>query len=432
MRDIVAAGKLYYANSNAGGSHATSSRYLPSAFASPLDLLIHCVDNILRDLDVEDMGASHRASADLYLLHYLSVVIRQDADARIQLHDMLQSQSQPGSESQRNKSPFDQSISQRSALLGNSLIWRIFASTFSDKKTQESFVRGLVRLITHRCIPDDDDSAANTTPSDHKSKGLLHDEEVMVRSTLTSHLEIHETAKTLLKTMFDIFGRAEGNGAFLCNSKHRKASINLRMSLDAFLIDAFWSEKGYCKEPEAARILLQALHPSDRLRFIGLMVAHKFVHTYSSSTLTTKSPLKGVEVHATFADVTNYMHRINDIMVSQGKDVDGFFEVDMTQVLMALNYEPNRAIKTYKSINHVALMLEVIATSVSVLAASQQAVPTGFQTLPQFGEELKKAVRTFTAVSKEHHDVAYALSVQATCDLVITLNVTKSICALSS
>jgi hypothetical protein len=362
------------------------------------------------------------------MLHYLSVVIRQDADARIHLHDMLQSQSQAKSESQRNKSPFDQSISQRSALLGNSLIWRIFASTFSDKKTQESFVRGLVRLITHRCIPDDD-SVANTKPSDHRVKGLV--EEVVVRSTLTSHLEIHETAKTLLTTMFDIFGRAEGNGAFLCNSKHRKASVNLRMSLDAFLIDAFWSEKGYCKEPEAARVLLQALHPSDRLRFLGLMVAHKFVHTYSSSALTTKSPLEGVEVQATFTDVTNYMHRINDIMVSQGKDVDGFFEVDMTQVLMALNYEPNRAIKTYKSINHVALMLEMIASSVYALAASQQAVPTGFQTLSQFGEELKRAILTFTAASKEHHDVAYSLSVQAACDLVITLDVTKSVCALS-
>jgi fumarate hydratase class II len=152
--------------------------------------------------------------------------------------------------------------------------------------------------------------------------------------------------------------------------------------------------------------------------------------------LTTKSPLEGVleskEVQATFADVTNYMHRINDIMVSQGKDVDGFFEVDTTQVLMALNYEPNRAIKTYKSINHVALMLEMIASSVYALAASQQAVPTGFQTLPQFGEELKKAVLTFTAASKEHHDVAYSLNVQATCDLVITLDMTKSICALSS
>lgn len=420
LHDILAAGKLYHAQSTLGGH--TSSRYLPPAFASPLDLLIQCVDNILRDLTAEDMGSSHRANADLYMLHYLSFVIREDANARIRLHDILQSQSQAVDESQRNKSPFDQSISQRSALLSNSLIWRIFGSPFSEKKAQESFVRGLVRLITSRSLD-------GSYSSFHNVKGP-EEEEATVRSTLSSHLEIQETAKILLQTMLDIFGRAEGNSAFFCNSKHRKSSSNLRMSIDSFLIDAFWSERGYCKEPEDARVLLQAICPRDRLRFLGLMVAHKFARTYSSNVLITKSSLEGADRQTSFADITKYMHWVNDMMVSNhGKDIDGSFEVDMTQVLMALNYEPNRAVKTYKSINHVALMLEVIASAVYALWVRQETIPTGFHTLNKFGEELKKAAVSFATASKEHHDVAFALTSQAACDLAITLNVTKSISA---
>ena len=223
--------------------------------------------------------------------------------------------------------------------------------------------------------------------------------------------ELNALGARLLRLMLRLFGTAEASGAFHATAKHRSAKTNYRMSIDANLLEAFWSEKGLCKSPAAARSLLRALLPRDCLRLLGLLAAQKFACTYDASSLGTYGKVIG--------DLVEDLQHASS-MLTRGTDVATFFEVPMCPVISSLHREPVRAVKTYKSLDHLAVMLAAVASASYQLVVRGEEVPTGPRGIEGLKEELRKAMAAVTTLAKSGNDGEMQMSKEGVGELMVT------------
>lgn len=384
------AGRNYKADRS--GAQNTTRRGRGSPWLHPLDLFLHCIDKAIHSAEVDFNG-------DLELLHYLIEVMDQDTNARLAVHTAL---------AERPDAQTDAGSSRRASLLTNSLVWRIYSGSFAGSDAQLQLVRGLVQLIAiggNGSTPEGDDeemAAAEEEPEDDAPAGAC----VFTRSELAA------LAARLLNMLLQVYGAAEASGAFLSTGKHRSASTNHRMALDLCLLDAFWSQNGLCKGPDGARALLRALAPRDTLRMLGLLAAQKFAHTYDASALGTFGRAVG--------DLVEYMHTTHSMMTSRASDIDSFFEVDLCPVLASLHREVSRAIKTYKTIDHLAVMVGAIVAAVHALTVAGKSVPTGTGGMQALHKELAATVEAIAeAGTNKSSEGPSQLSQLGMCDLLV-------------
>ena len=268
---------------------------------------------------------------------------------------------------------------------------------------QRELVRQLMALIIMSEDPAADEAmaAAEEEPEDDAPAAVC---------IFTPH-ELSSLGACILRTLLRLFGAAEASGAYLATAKHRSASINHRMDLDKYMIDAFWSEKGLCKRPECARYFLQSLPLRDRLRFLGLLAAQKFTRTYDASSLGTFGKVVG--------DLSEYLTSCT-AMLGRGSDVDSFFEVNLCPVVASLHREPARAAKTYKSADHLSVMVAAVAVAAHTLVAQGEEVPTGAEGVQELKRELLSAVEAVVALGKgDENGSELILSSASVCNLVL-------------
>lgn len=235
-------------------------------------------------------------------------------------------------------------------------------------------IRSIVSLIAiDGAISDEALMEAEEEPDDDAPAGQC----------ICTRTELAAMGARLLRLLLRLFGTAEASGAFHATAKHRAAKSNYRMAIDENLLGAFWCEKGLCKSPEAARSLLRAMPPRDCLRLLGLLAAQKFTSTYGTSLVGKFATLIG--------DLEDDLKYASN-MLARGTDVDSFFEVPMCAAVASLSREPSRAVKTYRSLDHLAVMLAAVASAAYELTVRGEEVPTGPEGIEGLKRELNKAL----------------------------------------
>lgn len=212
--------------------------------------------------------------------------------------------------------------------------------------------------------------------------------------------ELSALGSRLLNLQMELFGAAEGAGLFLATARNRSSSINHRMALDSHLLNAFWNEKGVCKRPEAARSLIRSMRPRDALRVLGLLTAQKFACTYDATSL------------GTFGKKVKDLTVLHDVhsMLDRGSDVSSFFEVDIIPVVSSFHREPQRALKTYKTVNHLAVMMGSITCAVHALLSKGSKVQWGDGGMKKFCDEMHESIQAIVGLVKEGKSESASLS----------------------
>jgi hypothetical protein len=323
------------------------------------EMVLHCI-NCALDSEEKDFNG------DLLMFDYFVRVISQDLSARLEVVKSISVD-----ESSRSKY-FDQ----MKALLENSAMWRILVGLHRNANVTQQIVGGLIQLIADTRGTGDSMEMAEDEPEDDAPAGAC----------AFSKAGLSSMASTFLNCILDLFGCMENLGGFLATSSYRTASDNYRLLMDEYLVEFFWTEKGYCKDPRAASMLLFSLRPRDALRMIGFVSASKFSITYAANDLKKFG-----------SDAVTKVQALDDAMETRNtgsKDVETFYEIGLDAVLESYMLDFSRTIRMYRTADHIALLIGCIAASLSKLVARGESIPTGSCDIVQIKDLIKKCIST--------------------------------------
>lgn len=324
------------------------------------EMLLHCV-NCALERDEKDFNG------DLLMFDYFIKVISQDLDSRLEvIHNILNDKECSG-----NQGTY---FTQMKSLLENSVLWRMFIGIKWNPKVSRNIVLGLVKLIVD-CTGVDDEAMeyAEDEPEDDAPAGAC----------AFSSAELSNMASLLLNKLLDMFGAMEGLGGFLATSSYRAATVNYRMALDEYMVESFWMEKGVCKDIRSSSQFLYSLKPRDALRLIGIVTATKFTRACSPEDVKRRYGDDSMES-------VQELFKVTEVMSTGTKDIETFFEIDVISILHSYTLDVSRAIKIYKTADHLALLVGVIAASLTKLVLTKQAIPVKRNDL----EMVKKCVKS--------------------------------------
>ena len=323
------------------------------------EMILHCI-NCALDSEEKDFNG------DLLMFDYFVRVMSQDLSARLQLMKSI-----IVDEASRSKY-FDP----MKALLENSALWRVLVGLHWNAKIIQQIVGGLTQLIADTRGTGDSMELAEDEPEDDSPAGAC----------AFSKAGLSSMASTFLNCMLDLFGSMESLGGFLATSSYRTASENYRLLMDEYLVESFWTEKGYCKDPRAASMLLFSLKPRDALRMIGFVSASKFSITYTPNDLKKFGAGAITKVQALY----DAMETRN----TGSKDVETFYEIALDAVLESYILDISRTIRMCRTADHLALLVGCIAASLSKLVARGESTPTGSCDIVQIKDLLKRCINT--------------------------------------
>lgn len=205
-----------------------------------------------------------------------------------------------------------------------------------------------------------------------------------------SKADLSALSSVFLNSILDLFSMMEAIGGFLATSTNRSATINYRMAMDEYMIHSFWHERGCCKQPEAANVLLCALKPRHALRMIGFAIAEKFTKTYDAKYLQKFNPARVKQVEPLFDAMSTLSHR--------SRDVDEFYEIDLDAVLASFLIDPSRLGKIFRKADHIAVLLACIASCVIRLHMDGEDLPVQNKDLKVVKQMIQECIDTL----KEH------------------------------
>ncbi len=324
-------------------------------------------------------------NGDLLMFGYLLRVMMQDLECRLDVVQRIL----------RDEEQRTLYFDKLKALLENSLLWRmvvgivrvfvVFTSSaflrhllydnvqsWNGRQVQR-LVAGLVRLIVNS-TEDEDMEVAEDEPEDDSPAGAC----------TFSKSELSEMASLLLNALLKLFGTMEGLGGFLATSSYRSASANYRVALDEFMLEAFWTEKGYCKDPRTANKLLYSLEPRDTLRFIGFLTATKFTKAYQQSDVQKMGPDALAKVKK--------LYDAMDVLSLSSKDLETFYEIHIEAILESYILDISRTMKIYKSADHLALLVSCLAASIVKLQIGNESIPLQSDKLDKVKEMMKMCI----------------------------------------
>jgi hypothetical protein len=307
-------------------------------------------------------------NGDLLLLDYLVKVVVQDLDCRLQITSKILRQ---GVGLDDQSSPY---VAQMKALLGNSALWRMLLEMNWNQRVMRQLVHRLVQMIVDVDGMDNGEMATQEEPEDDAPAGAC----AFSKATVSS------LASTLLNAMLDLFGTMERIGGFQATSSNRAASANYRMALDEYLVESFWTERGFCEDAEDANTLLFSLRPRDALRLVGFVVADKFTKTFDEEYLRRNFSESVDGVHELF----EAMHTIS----LGGKDVSKFFEIGVDAILESFLVDINRTIRMFKSADHLCLLVCALSSSLDKLLLENNCIPTGNKDASQIKSGIRKVI----------------------------------------
>eukprot|EP00889_Picochlorum_renovo_P008478 jgi/Picre1/35508/NNA_002969.t1 len=264
-------------------------------------------------------------------------------------------------------------FSKLKALLENSALWRMVVGISWNGRQVQRLVGGLVRLIVNS-TENEDMEVAEDEPEDDSPAGAC----------AFSKSELSEMASTFLNALLKMFGTMERLGGFLATSSYRSASANYRVALDEFMLEAFWTEKGYCKDPRTANKLLYSLEPRDALRFIGFLTATKFTKAYQRSDVQRMGP--------DALDRVKELYDAVDVLSLSSKDLETFYEIHIEPMLESYILDMSRTMKIYKSADHLALLVSVLAASIVKLQLGGESLPLLDNTLDKVKQMMKMCI----------------------------------------
>ena len=325
------------------------------------EMLLHCV-NCALERDEKDFNG------DLLMFDYFIKVMSQDLECRLEVVTSILDDDKDSC----NQAKY---FTQLKSLIENSLLWRIFVGLKWNPKVSQKIVLGLVQLIVGSAGGDDDAMEfAEEEPEDDAPAGAC----------AFSSAELSVMASMFLNKLLDMFGAMERLGGFLATSSYRAATVNYRVALDEFMLESFWKEKGVCKDIHSSSRFLYSLKPRDALRLVGFVTASKFTCAFSREDLKKLGDVPHDGVDELFNAI--------EVMSIGSKDIETFFEIDVLSILQSYLMDVSRSIKMYKSADNVALLIAVIAASLTKLVLSQQSIPTKGNDIQKVKEQVKKCV----------------------------------------
>jgi hypothetical protein len=117
---------------------------------------------------------------------------------------------------------------------------------------------------------------------------------------------------------------------------------------------------------------------------VGFVVADKFTKTFDEAY---------VRLH--YAESVASVQPLFDAMATMtvgSKDVASFFEIGVDAVLAAIVMDINRAVRMFKSADHVCLLVGALASSLDKLEIRGEALPTGTADVAGIKAAIKKAI----------------------------------------
>lgn len=368
MEDMSVAGVQYCRDQS--DSFKPKSTVRPKKWGHVDEMLLHCIEKASQSDKLDYNG-------DLLFLDYLVTVAAQDAAVRIQVfRNILEKQSKKKSERELK------------GLLENSALWRMIVGSRWNPKVVQNIIRGLVMLIAD-CNEENglDMEIAEEEPDDDAPAGAC----------TFSKSEIAECASRLLNSALQIFGAMESIGGFLATSSFRSASTNYRICLDEYLVQSFWLEKGFCKNPESANALLCSLEPRDSIRFIGFVTSQKFTAAYDEKYVQ--------RMGFDWLKKTEYMYIARDTINLGSKDVNSFFEIPVEAILDSLLLDMGRSVKMYRSADNIGLIIGYLALSLVKLHNEGQSLPIKSESIKEIKEKFGECIQ-----SLKHQDKALPTS----------------------
>ena len=346
-------------SSQTGKASSMSSR---EKWRSVDEMLLHFTNRALDSVENDFNG-------DLLLFDYLVKVTAQDLECRMCiLRSILE---------RKKRDEGDMPVHQMKSLLQNSALWRLLLEMKWNARTMRQMVHGLVELIVDVQVPDDEG-----VPTQDLDIELEDDAPAGVCAF--SKAGLSNLASTFLNSMMDLFGMMERIGGFYATSSHRAGEANFRIALDEYLVDSFWTERGFCGEKEDASTFLFSLRPRDALRFIGFVVADKFTKTYDEGYIKRNYPESVEQVQELY-----WAMHVIDV---GNKDVSKFFEIGMDSILAAIVMDIHRTIRMFKSADHLCLLVGAIGVSLEKLVLDGESIPGGKKDVAVIKNDLKRTI----------------------------------------
>lgn len=383
--DMTIAGQTWQ---KGGGTSTTSRRFKGSSWASPLHLIVHC-------MEMGERAATMDFNGDLQLLDYLLAVMEEDLDGRLLVHQGLGSITNGAGGSSSRAKEADEIAGRKRALLENSLTWRIVAGSYAEPEVHQKLIRSIVHLIVGGGnAPGFDSGDGNSSEEEDAGLNAAEeepDDDAPAGISVFTSRELASMASRVLNLMLKLYGAAESAKAFLSTGRHRSSSVNYRMALDSHLLSVMWGTGGPAsRRPHTLKKLLRALTPRDALRLLGLLAARKFSQTYDASSVTK---------YGIREDVSTSLFEAHS-MISRGSDLNSFFEVEAVPMLASLHCGPSRAARAYGSINHVAAVISGIAVAVATRVALGEDLASGPGGMEALKFELAAAIKATAELSK--------------------------------
>jgi hypothetical protein len=126
------------------------------------------------------------------------------------------------------------------------------------------------------------------------------------------------------------------------------------------------------------------------------------------------------------------MNATHSMMTSRASDIDALFEVDMCPVLASLHREISRAIKSYKTVDHLAVMVGAIVAAVHALAVAGSSIPTGTGGMEALHGEITATVQAIAAAgTSKSSEGASQLSERGMSDLLVAAMAVEALALIS-